>query len=102
QSAGSVGRDRMPALAARLDLMPVTDVVEILGPNRFVRPIYAGNALQTITDPQAKHILTIRASAFPAAKLDNSAPIETLGGTTASVARLLATHRTQGDTPDLA
>ncbi|WP_108395537.1 electron transfer flavoprotein subunit alpha/FixB family protein [Devosia submarina] len=102
QSAGSVGRDRIPALAARLDLMPVTDVIEILGPNRFVRPIYAGNALQTITDPQAKHILTIRASAFPAAKSDNTAPIETLGDTTASVARLIATHRTEGDTPDLA
>lgn len=102
QSAGSVGRDRMPALAARLDLMPVTDVVEILGPNRFVRPIYAGNALQTITDPQAKHILTIRASAFPAARSDNTASIEALGETTASVARLIATHRTEGDTPDLA
>jgi electron transfer flavoprotein alpha subunit len=102
QSAGSVGRDRMPALAAKLDLMPVTDIVEILGPNRFVRPIYAGNALQTITDPQAKHILTIRASAFRAAASDNAAPIETLGDTTASVARLIATHRTEGDTPDLA
>jgi electron transfer flavoprotein alpha subunit len=101
QSAASVGRDRIPALAARLDLMPVTDVVEILGPNRFVRPIYAGNALQTITDNQPKHILTIRASAFPAAKTGNSAPIETLANTATSVARLIATHRTESDTPDL-
>jgi electron transfer flavoprotein alpha subunit len=101
QSAASVGRDRIPALAARLDLMPVTDVVEILGPNRFVRPIYAGNALQTITDSQPKHILTIRASAFPAAKTGNSAPIETLANKATSVARLIATHRTESDTPDL-
>jgi electron transfer flavoprotein alpha subunit len=101
QSAASVGRDRIPALAGRLDLMPVTDVVEILGPNRFVRPIYAGNALQTITDNQPKHILTIRASAFPAAKTGNSAPIETLANTATSVARLIATHRTESDTPDL-
>jgi electron transfer flavoprotein alpha subunit len=102
QSAASMGRDRMPALAARLDLMPVTDIVEILGPNRFVRPIYAGNALQTITDNQPKHILTIRASAFPAAKTGNAAPVETIGNTAASVARLIATHRTEGNTPDLA
>ena len=102
QSAGSVGRDRMPALAARLDLMPVTDIVDILGPNRFVRPIYAGNALETITDPQAKHILTIRASAFRAAAAGNSAPIELLERALPSVARLIATHRTKSDTPDLA
>jgi electron transfer flavoprotein alpha subunit len=101
QSAASVGRDRIPALAARLDLMPVTDVVEILGPNCFIRPIYAGNALQTITDNQPKHILTIRASAFPAAKTGNSAPIETLANKATSVARLIATHRTESDTPDL-
>ena len=101
QSAGSVGRDRMPALAARLDLMPVTDIVEILGPNRFVRPIYAGNALQTITDNQPRHILTVRASAFRAAAGGNAAPIETIESPTSSVARLIATHRTESDTPDL-
>ncbi|WP_108462277.1 electron transfer flavoprotein subunit alpha/FixB family protein [Devosia naphthalenivorans] len=101
QSAGSVGRDRMPALAARLDLMPVTDIIEILGPNRFVRPIYAGNALQTITDNQPRHILTVRASAFRAAATGNAATIETVESPTASVARLIATHRTESDTPDL-
>lgn len=102
QSAGSVGKDRMPRLAAKLDLMPVTDVVEILGPNRFVRPIYAGNALQTITDPQAKHLLTIRASAFRVAATDNAAPIEAIEDAAVSAARLIATHRTESDTPDLA
>lgn len=102
QNAGSAGRDRIPALAARLDLMPVTDVVGILGPNRFVRPIYAGNALETITDPQDKHILTIRASAFRAGAIGNAAPIETLTPSATSLARLIATYRTESDTPDLA
>jgi electron transfer flavoprotein alpha subunit len=102
QSAGSVGKDRMPRLAAKLDLMPVTDVVEILGPTSFVRPIYAGNALQTVTDSQARHVLTIRASAFRAAVGGNAAPIEVIDNSVVSAVRLIAEHRTESDTPDLA
>jgi electron transfer flavoprotein alpha subunit len=102
QSAGSVGKDRMPRLAARLDLMPVTDVVRILGPTLFERPIYAGNAVQTVTDSQAKHVLTIRASAFRPAPGGNAAPIEAIDGPVVSAARLIASHRTESDTPDLA
>jgi len=102
QSAGSVGRDRMPRLAARLDLMPVTDVVRILGPNRFERPIYAGNAVQTVADNQPRHILTLRASAFRPAATGPAAPIETLDIAVTSVVSLLADLRTDSDTPDLA
>ena len=101
-SAGSVGKDRLPRLAAKLDLMPVTDVVKILGPNRFERPIYAGNALQTVTDDQPRHILTIRASAFRAAATGNNAPIEVIDVSVVSAAKLIAAHRTESDTPDLA
>lgn len=101
-SAGSVGKDVMPRLAARLDLMPVTDVVKILGPNRFERPIYAGNAVQTVSDNQARHILTIRASAFRGATGGNSAPIEAIENPVVSAAKLIASHRTESDTPDLA
>jgi electron transfer flavoprotein alpha subunit len=102
-SAGSVGKDVMPRLAARLDLMPVTDVVEVLGPNRFSRPIYAGNALQTLTDNQPRHVLTIRASAFrPVATASTAAPVEVIDNPVVSAAKLIATHRTESDTPDLA
>ena len=101
-SASSVGKDVIPRLAAKLDIQPVTDIVEILGPNRFIRPIYAGNALETVGDPQAKHLLTFRASAFRPAALGNAAPIETLDLTINSAARFLAAHRTESDTPDLA
>ena len=102
QSAGSVGKDVMPRLAAKLDLMPVTDVVKILGPNRFERPIYAGNAVQTVSDGQPRHVLTIRASAFRPAAGGNAAPIETIDNPALSAARLIASHRTESDTPDLA
>jgi electron transfer flavoprotein alpha subunit len=101
-SAGSVGKDVMPRLAAKLDLMPVTDIVAIHGPTRFDRPIYAGNAVQTVTDNQPRHILTIRASAFRPAAAGNAAPIEALDNAVASAASLIASHRTESDTPDLA
>ena len=101
-SAGSVGKDVMPRLAAKLDLMPVTDIVAIHGPNSFDRPIYAGNAIQTVTDNQPRHVLTIRASAFRPAASGNAAPIENLDSAVSSAARLIASHRTESDTPDLA
>ena len=101
-SAGTVGKDVIPRLAAKLDIMPVTDIVEILGPNRFVRPIYAGNALETVTDNQPRHILTLRASAFRPAAGGNAAPIEPVESPAVSAAKVIAAHRTESDTPDLA
>ncbi|MDB5623533.1 MAG: Electron transfer flavoprotein alpha subunit [Devosia sp.] len=101
-SAGATGRDVMPRLAAKLDLMPITDVVAIGGANRFVRPIYAGNALQTVVSDQLRHLLTLRPSAFRPAALGEAAPIEPLAhAPVASVARIIAAHRTPSDSPDL-
>jgi electron transfer flavoprotein alpha subunit len=103
--SGAVGRDVIPRLAAKLDLMPVTDVIAIHGPAGFDRPIYAGNAIETVTANQPRQLLTLRASAFPPPKLApaGSAPIEPVGfAGVAPVAQLLATHRTEGDRPDLA
>jgi electron transfer flavoprotein alpha subunit len=100
-ASASVGRDAIPRLAAKLDLMPVTDIVEILGPEQFVRPIYAGNALETVTSPQPKQLLTVRASAFRPAASDNSAPIESVSFDVASATSFVAAHRTEGDRPDL-
>ena len=100
-AAAATGRDIIPHLAASLDLMPVTDVIAIHGPTRFDRPIYAGNAIETVSSGQAKHLLTIRASAFRPAALGNSAPIESLHATFPGSTRLIAEHRTEGDLPDL-
>ncbi len=101
-SASAVGRDVIPRLAAKLDLMPITDVVRILGPNRFERPIYAGNALETVSSHQQKQLLTIRASAFRPAASGNAAPVDSVATAVAAVTKLIATYRTQSDRPDLA
>ncbi|WP_297107380.1 FAD-binding protein [uncultured Devosia sp.] len=100
-AASTTGKDVMPRLAAKLDVQPVTDIVAIEGATRFVRPIYAGNALETVTDLQAKHVLTFRPSAFRPAASGNAAPIEALDADIVSAARFIAAHRTESDIPDL-
>ena len=100
-AAAATGRDAIPRLAAKLDLMPVTDVVAIHGPTRFDRPIYAGNAIETVSSGQSKHLLTIRASAFRPAASGNDAPIHPVDADVTSVARFLAAHRTESDLPEL-
>ena len=100
-ASAATGRDAIPRLAAKLDLMPVTDIVAIHGPARFDRPIYAGNAIETVTSGQAKHLLTIRASAFRPAATGNAAPIEPLPSTIQTVTKFIAAHRTEGELPDL-
>ncbi len=102
-AAAATGRDVMPRLAARLDIMPVTDIVEILAPDRFVRPIYAGNALQTVRSAAPRQLLTVRASAFrPASLGEGSAPIVAQAPELAATVRFLGEERTEGDRPDLA
>jgi electron transfer flavoprotein alpha subunit len=103
-SSSAVGRDVVPRLAAKLDLMPVTDVIAVLGPQSFERPIYAGNALETVTSAQAQQLLTVRASAFRPATGGNEAPIEPVDAESgvAAAARFVAAARTEGDRPDLA
>ena len=101
-AAATAGRDLIPRLAARLDLMPVTDIVAIHGPDRFDRPIYAGNAVETITSSQPRQLLTIRASAFRPAATGPAAPVEVVGNDTAALVQVLSRHRTESDRPELA
>jgi electron transfer flavoprotein alpha subunit len=101
-AAAATGRDVIPRLAARLDVMPVTDIVEILSPERFVRPVYAGNALETVLSRQSPNLLTLRASAFAPAARQALAPIEALDvPPVEAAARLIAEHRTEGGHADL-
>jgi electron transfer flavoprotein alpha subunit len=72
----SSGKNIMPRLAALLDVMQVSDVTKVLGPDTFERPIYAGNAIQTVQSLDAKTVVTVRTAAFQAATTGGSATIE--------------------------
>jgi len=70
------GKNYMPRAAALLDVMQVSEITRVVSPDTFERPIYAGNAIETVQSTDAKKIVTVRSAAFQAAGLGGSAPIE--------------------------
>lgn len=77
--ATTFGKNTLPRLAAKLDVMQISDLIKIVSPDTFERPIYAGNAIETIQSLDSIKILTIRPTAFPGAAVGNtSAPIDAI------------------------
>jgi electron transfer flavoprotein alpha subunit len=77
--ATTFGKNIMPRLAALLDVMQISDLTKIISPDTFERPIYAGNAIETLQSLDTIKILTIRPTAFSEASFSHtSAPIEVL------------------------
>jgi electron transfer flavoprotein alpha subunit len=77
--ATTFGKNLAPRLAAKLDVMQISDLTRILSPDTFERPIYAGNAIQIIQSLDTTKILTIRPTAFnKATPSDKAAPIDVL------------------------
>ena len=56
----------MPRVAALLDVMQVSEIIKVVAPDTFERPIYAGNAIQTVKSKDAKKVITVRTSTFQA------------------------------------
>ena len=76
--ATASGKNILPRVAALLDVMIISDVSKIVDADTFERPIYAGNAIQTVKSNDAKKVITIRTSGFDAAGSGNDAGIETV------------------------
>jgi electron transfer flavoprotein alpha subunit len=70
------GKNVAPRVAALLDVMVISDVIAVNGADEFVRPIYAGNALQVVKSSDATKVMTIRTATFAAAATTGSAPVE--------------------------
>ena len=67
----------MPRVAALLDVMQVSEIIKVVAPDTFERPIYAGNAIQTVKSKDAKKVITVRTSTFQATgEGDTAAPVE--------------------------
>ncbi len=76
-SANTFGKNLMPRIAAHLDTSQVSDIIKVISPDTFLRPIYAGNAFATIKSNDAKKCVTIRPTSFdPCETTGGSAPIE--------------------------
>ncbi|KKX27850.1 electron transfer flavoprotein subunit alpha/FixB family protein [Rhizobium sp. LC145] len=76
--ATAAAKNVMPRVAALLDVAQVSEIVEVVSPDTFKRPIYAGNAIQTVQATDAKKVITVRTASFQAAAEGGSAPVETV------------------------
>jgi electron transfer flavoprotein alpha subunit len=101
--ATSVGKNFAPRVAAKLDVAPISEIIQVVSGDTFVRPIYAGNALETIQSSDAKKVITVRGTAFKAAGDGGSAPIEKVAaGEAGSKTRFVSEEIVKSDRPELA
>src|SRR6516162_4283830 len=70
------GKNIMPRVAALFDVMQISEISKVVAPDTFERPIYAGNAIQTVRSSEQKRVITVRTAAFQATGAGGSAPIE--------------------------
>jgi len=92
----------MPRVAALLDVMVISDVSGVVDADTFERPIYAGNAIQTVKSADATKVVTIRTSTFDAAGAGGSAPVETVDAPAASgLSEWVEDKIAESDRPDL-
>ncbi len=102
--ASSTGRNVLPRVAALLDVMQVSDVTRIVAPDTFEHPIYAGNAIEVVHNPERIKLLTIRTTAFAAAALgDTAAPVEPVELSSLPAVRVRFEHEelAHNDRPEL-
>ena len=100
--ATSGGKNYAPRIAAKLDVAPISEIVEVVSADTFVRPIYAGNALETVQSSDAKKVITVRPTAFKAAEEGGSASVEAAAaGNADGGAKFVSEEMVKSDRPEL-
>ena len=101
--ATSTGKNVLPRVAALLDVMQLSEVTEVVAPDTFKRPIYAGNAIQTVRSSDAVKVVTVRTAAFaPTASGDGTADVVTIGDAgDPGLSRFVENRVAASDRPDL-
>jgi electron transfer flavoprotein alpha subunit len=104
-AASTEGKNVLPRVAALLDVAQVSDIIKVVGPDTFERPIYAGNAIQTVQATDAKRVITVRTAAFQATPEGGSAaPVEAAAAAAAPEAKssFKGEEIAKSDRPELA
>ena len=101
--ATTFGKNIMPRAAALLDVMQISDIIEVISQDTFKRPIYAGNALATVQSSDPIKLITVRSTAFDAAEASGgSATIESISGTGSSqLSEFESSELSGGERPEL-
>ena len=102
-AATTTGKNVMPRLAALLDVMQISDIIKIEDANTFQRPIYAGNALSTVSSSEAIKVITVRGTAFEAAAAEGgNAAIEPVAGASdAGLSAYVKSELSSSERPEL-
>jgi electron transfer flavoprotein alpha subunit len=101
-AATSFAKNVLPRVAALIDVMQVSDIVKVVGPKTFERPIYAGNAIQTVESTDAKLVATVRTASFAATGAGGSAPIEPVAAAgDPGLSRFVGEALAKSDRPEL-
>ncbi len=102
-SANTFGKNLMPRIAAHLDTSQVSDIIKVISPDTFLRPIYAGNAFATIKSNDAKKCVTIRPTSFdPCESTGGSAVIEKIDSSEEfSNTKFIKREEIKSDRPEL-
>ena len=101
--ASTFGKNIAPRVAALLDVMQLSDILSVEGPDTFTRPIYAGNAIATVKSNDAKKVITVRTTVFEKAAAEGgSASIEQVdAGTAAGQSRFVSLAASESERPEL-
>ncbi len=100
--ATSNGKNIMPRVAALLDVMQISDIVTVKAADTFERPIYAGNALQTVKSGEAKKVITVRTAGFTAAGEGGSASVESVSAAeNPGLSKFVSAALSSSDRPEL-
>lgn len=101
--ATASGKNILPRVAARLDVMQLSDVTAVKSADTFERPIYAGNAIQTVRSRDGKKVITVRTAAFAAAGEGGNATVEPVAVPPAvGITSFAGAELTRSDRPELA
>ena len=97
----TTGKNFMPRIAARLDVMQISSISAVESPDTFVRPIYAGNAMATVKSTDAKKVITVRPTGFSTAAEGGSASVETITGPGIIKSEFVGEELSKSDRPEL-
>ena len=99
----AVGKNILPRVAALLDVQPISDIAAVVDADTFVRPIYAGNGMATVTSSDAKKVITVRAASFdPVAAEGGSASSEPVSpGDVPALSKFISAELSKSERPEL-
>ena len=100
--ASTTGKNFMPRVAALLDIPQISEIINVIDSETFERPIYAGNAIQTVKSLSNKKVITVRAPSFQAVGDQDSSPIENINSSeNKKLSEHISDELTKSDRPEL-